>query len=266
MHQETLTKLNNLATAKRDLLNAGRGRYFVLAMLAGFYVGLGIILILTIGGQLGADPIKKTLMGVSFGIALSLVIMAGSELFTGNNMIMAAASLDGKVSWSDTIRIWSWSWFGNWAGSILVSVLFVLSGQAAGSTGVFAGVVSAAKMGGSVQHLFFQGFLCNILVCLAVLCAIKLKEETAKLIMIWWCLFAFITSGFEHSIANMTVLTIGLLVAPGTDVTMMGYLYNLGVVGLGNLFGGALILGGGYWLAGRCTTANDQSAVCSVAK
>lgn len=266
MHQETLTKLSNLAIAKRNLLDSGRVRYFVLAMLAGFYVGLGIILILTIGGQLGADPIKKTLMGASFGIALSLVIMAGSELFTGNNMIMAAASLDGKVSWRDTIRIWIWSWFGNWAGSILVSILFVLSGQASGATGAFAGAVSAAKMSGSVQHLFFQGFMCNILVCLAVLCGIKLKEETAKLIMIWWCLFAFITSGFEHSIANMTVMTIGMLAAPGADVSMMGYLYNLGVVGLGNLFGGALILGGGYWLTGRCDSVAGQEAVASAAK
>lgn len=251
MHQETLSKLSSLAEAKLALLNSGRLRYFVLAMLAGFYVGLGIILILTIGGQLGDDPIRKTLMGVSFGIALSLVIMAGSELFTGNNMVMAAASLDGRVSWRDTSRIWLWSWFGNWAGSILVSLLFFWSGQADGATGVFAGTVSSAKMTAPLQNLFFQGFLCNILVCLAVLCGIKLKEETAKLIMIWWCLFAFITSGFEHSIANMTVLTIGLLAAPGVNVTLAGYFYNLAVVGFGNLLGGALILGGGYWLAGR---------------
>lgn len=261
MHQETLTKLTGLAIAKRNLLNTGRGRYFVLSMLAGLYVGLGIILILTIGGHLGADPIKKTLMGVSFGIALSLVIMAGSELFTGNNMVMAAASLDGKVSWRDTFRIWVWSWFGNWAGSILVAVLFFLSGHAAGSTGAFAGTVSAAKMSASFQHLFFQGFLCNILVCLAVLCGLKLKEETARLIMIWWCLFAFITSGFEHSVANMTLLTIGMLAAPGPEVTWVGYFYNLGVVGLGNLLGGALIIGGGYWFVGRSNSVVEQTTV-----
>ncbi len=251
MYSETLAKLSALAVAKRDMLNGSRLRYFVLSMLAGFYVGLGIILILTIGGLMGADPLRKILMGTSFGIALSLVIMAGSELFTGNNMIMTAASLNGKVSWKDSGRIWLWSWFGNWAGSILVSVLFVLSGLAAGATGTFTAGVSAAKMSAPMLNLFFQGFLCNILVCLAVLCGLKLKEETAKLIMIWWCLFAFITSGFEHSIANMTVLTIGLFSATGAEVNLAGYFYNLGVVGLGNLLGGALILGGGYWLAGR---------------
>lgn len=251
MYKETLEKLVALALLKRDMLNGSRLRYFVVSMLAGFYVGLGIILILTIGGQLGADPMRKTLMGASFGIALSLVIMAGSELFTGNNMIMTAASLEGRVSWVDSFRIWLWSWFGNWAGSILVSLLFFMSGLTAGATGAFTEGVSAAKMSAPALNLFFQGFLCNILVCLAVLCSIKLKEETARLIMIWWCLFAFITSGFEHSIANMTVLTIGLFSATGPEVNMIGYFYNLGVVGLGNLLGGALILGGGYWLAGR---------------
>ena len=135
MYQETLQKMVAMALAKVQLLNGSRLRYFIVSMLAGLYVGLGIILILTIGGQMGADPLTKTLMGVSFGIALSLVIMAGSELFTGNNMIMTAASLDGKVPWSDSLRIWVWSWFGNWAGAILVSVLFYLGGRAAGSTG-----------------------------------------------------------------------------------------------------------------------------------
>lgn len=252
MYQETLEKMINLALGKVKLLNGSRTRYFILSMLAGLYVGLGIILILTIGGAMGADPGKKLVMGLSFGIALSLVIMAGSELFTGNNMIMAAGSLDKKVPWKDSIRIWLWSWFGNWAGSILVAAIFVLTGLAAGSTGAFAAKVSAAKMTAPAVQLFFRAVLCNVLVCLAVLSGIKLKEETAKLIMIWWCLFAFITSGYEHSIANMTLLTIGLFTAPvGGDVNMYGYLYNLGIVGLGNMFGGAIIIGWSYWMAGK---------------
>lgn len=251
MYQETLEKIGALAIGKVNLLNRSRMRYFILAMLAGFYVGLGIILILTIGGAMGSDPGKKLVMGVSFGIALSLVIMAGSELFTGNNMIMTAGSLDRKTTWKDTGRIWLWSWFGNWAGSILVAGLFFMSGLTAGATGEFVGQVSAAKMTAPAVELFFRALLCNVLVCLAVLCGIKMKEETAKLIMIWWCLFAFITSGFEHSIANMTLLTIGLFAAPGANVTLNGYFYNLGIVGLGNLVGGALILGYSYWMAGR---------------
>jgi nitrite transporter NirC len=251
MYNELLEKMGSLAIGKRDTLNRSRLRYFILSMLAGLYVGLGIILILTIGGLMGDDPLRKILMGASFGIALSLVIMAGSELFTGNNMIMTAASLDGKVSWKDSLRIWLWSWFGNWAGAVLVSWLFYLSGQASGATGAFVTGVSAAKISAPALHLFFQGFLCNILVCLAVLCGIKLKEETARLVMIWWCLFAFITSGFEHSIANMTVLTIGFLADSSAQLAWSGYFYNLGVVGIGNLLGGALVLGGGYWFAGK---------------
>jgi nitrite transporter NirC len=255
MYQETLEKIVKLALGKLEMLNGSRLRYFILSMLAGIYVGLGIILILTIGGAMGDDPGKKLIMGISFGIALSLVIMAGSELFTGNNMIMAAGSLDKKVAWKDTARIWIWSWFGNWAGSILVAGIFVMTGLVSGGTAAFVGKVSAAKMTAPAVQLFFRAILCNVLVCLAVLCGIKLKEETAKLIMIWWCLFAFITSGFEHSIANMTLLTIGLFANSGADVTINGYLYNLGIVGLGNLVGGAIILGWSYWFIGRKSIA-----------
>lgn len=251
MYQDVLKAMGTSAVAKLNILNKSRTRYFILSMLAGLYVGLGIILIMTIGGTMGDAPTKKVLMGASFGIALSLVIMAGSELFTGNNMIMTAASLDGKVAWRDTLRIWVWSWFGNWAGSILVAGLFVLTGLAVGPTAKTVATIAAAKMTAAPMDLFFRAVLCNTLVCLAVLTSIKLKEETAKLVMIWWCLFAFITSGFEHSIANMTLLTIALFAAPGHGVTLTGYFYNLGIVGLGNLVAGALILGWSYWMAGR---------------
>lgn len=251
MYAETLEKMITAAQTKLGILNRSKTRYFILSMLAGMFVGLGIILIMTIGGVLGDSPAKKVVMGMSFGIALSLVIMAGSELFTGNNMIMTAASLDKKVPWKDTLRIWIWSWFGNWAGSIFVAGLFFLSGLATGPTAKFIGSLAAGKMTAAPTDLFFRAVLCNVLVCLAVLTSLKLKEESAKLIMIWWCLFAFITSGFEHSIANMTLLTIALFAIPGGDISFSGYLYNLGVVGLGNLVGGALILGWSYWMAGK---------------
>lgn len=251
MYSETLEKLIGAAQAKVGLLSSSKAKYWIVSMLAGMYVGLGIILIMSIGGMMGDSPVKKIIMGISFGIALSLVIMAGSELFTGNNMIMTAASLEKKVKWSDTFKIWGWSWFGNWAGSIFVAALFVLSGLATGKTGEFIAGVASSKMTAAPVELFFRAMLCNILVCLAVLTSLKLKEESAKLIMIWWCLFAFITSGFEHSIANMTLLTIALFTSYGGDVTLSGYFYNLGVVGLGNLVGGAFVLGWSYWMAGR---------------
>lgn len=250
MYTELVQKMNEISLTKVAILRESKSRYLLLAMLAGFFVGLGIILIFTIGGTLGDVPYRRTLMGMSFGIALSLVIMAGSELFTGNNLVLTIGAMDKTVTWTDALRIWVYSWIGNWAGSILVAVLYFYTGLTKGPVGEFIAAASASKMAAAPGELFFRGILCNILVCLAVLCSIKLKEEIAKLVMIWWCLFAFITSGFEHSIANMSLLTVGLLVPHGEKVSLSGYFYNIGIVTLGNIVGAVAVLALVYWYIG----------------
>lgn len=251
MYQELIQSLAGAAVTKEGLLKKGPLRYLLLSMFAGFFVGLGIILIFTIGGVLGDSPAKRVVMGLSFGIALSLVLMVGSELFTGNNMIMTVGSLEKKVSWMTTIKIWIYSYIGNLLGSLLVAWLYFMTNLAKGDVGNFIVKVTETKMNAPFSDLFFRGILCNVLVCLAVLTFIKLKEETAKLVMVFWCLFAFITSGFEHSIANMTLMGIGLFLPHPETVTVSGYVANLIPVTLGNMVGGAVILGLGYWLVGR---------------
>lgn len=251
MYEELVQNIANLAVAKENLLKKGLTKYLVLSLFAGLYVGLGIILIFTIGGVVGDSPYKRVIMGASFGIALSLVLMAGSELFTGNNMIMTVGSLEKKVSWLTTLKIWVYSYIGNFAGSILAAWLFFMAGLGNGPVGEFIVKTTELKMNAPFMDLFFKGILCNILVCLAVLTFIKLKEETAKLIMVFWCLFAFITSGFEHSIANMALLTIGLLLPHPETVSLLGLMNNLIPVTLGNMVGGAVVLGFGYWYVGN---------------
>lgn len=259
MYEELVQTIANLAVLKENLLRKGLTKYLVLSLLAGLYVGLGIILIFTIGGVVGDSPFKRVIMGASFGIALSLVLMAGSELFTGNNMIMTIGSLEKKVSWITTSKIWLYSYIGNFAGSILAAWLFFMTGLGTGPLGEFILKTTEAKMNAPFIDLFFKGILCNILVCLAVLTFIKLKEETAKLIMVFWCLFAFITSGFEHSIANMTLLSIGLLMPHPESISLIGLANNLIPVTLGNMVGGAFVLGVGYWFVGNNSTKQLKS-------
>src|SRR5690625_6070877 len=133
----TIDAFSNTATSKVNQLNNSKSKYMTLAMLAGFFVGLGIILIFTIGGLLAPDNYAgtKIIMGVSFGITLSLVIMAGSDLFTGNTMTITIGTLMKKTTWLETLRIWLYSYVGNFAGSILVAALFFYSGLALGHTG-----------------------------------------------------------------------------------------------------------------------------------
>ncbi|MEG0238362.1 MAG: formate/nitrite transporter family protein [Clostridium sp.] len=238
--------LKNVAIAgknKINLLKSNKVGYMISSILAGLYVGLGIMLIFSIGGILisGGSASTKIIMGVSFGVALSLVIFAGAELFTGNNFVMSVASLKGEVSWIDTIKLWIAAFIGNLLGSIIGGVAFVIAGLAKGPVGEFIANTSAAKMSLGISELFMRGVLCNILVCLAIWCSIKMKTEIGKLVMVFWCLFVFITAGFEHSVANMTLLTIGLLSPQGAAVTIGGFIYNVGIVTLGNMVGGVLL-------------------------
>lgn len=241
MYGETINKLCKASEAKSAFCNKSIARYIAASSLAGFYVGLGILLIFTIGAHSQDLPagVVKTVMGVSFGVALSLVIMAGSELFTGNNLIMSVGVAEKRITLKSCLKIWLLSYIGNYLGAIILSVLYVNSGLLTDPVAAFYMKVASAKTTAPAMELVIRGILCNILVCLAVLCAVKMKEETAKLIMIFWGLFAFITAGFEHSIANMSVLTITWFHEGGSAELTGGIAGNLFFVTLGNFIGGA---------------------------
>lgn len=254
MHNETLEKLTVAAKNKVNLLNSSRLKYIVSSAFAGLYVGIGILLIFTIGGLLTSanSPMTKIMMGVSFAIALSLVVMTGSELFTGNNMVMTAGTLNKGTSTKDLIRVWVYSFVGNLLGSLLVAGLFVGTGLVnKGAVMEFFATTSLAKASLPFMDLFFRGVLCNILVCVAVMCSFRTNDDTAKLIIIFMCLFAFITSGFEHSVANMTIFGVALFSSAIKGATLMGAIYNLFVVTLGNIAGGALVMGAGAYILGK---------------
>jgi len=251
MHYELIQAFSLAAEEKVRILKSNTMRYLLLSAFAGIFVGFGILLIFTIGGLIGPLPIRRIIMGMAFGIALTLVIVIGSEIFTGNNMIMTVASLEKRVSWKNTRSIWLYSFVGNLIGSIVLGWTFVTSGVATDSIIEFVQQTAAVKMSAPFMELFFRAVLCNVLVCLAIMASFKLKSETAKLIVIWWCLFAFITLGFEHSVANMSLFSIALFSPSAQGVTLMGAAYNLVATTFGNFVGGAGVLGLGYWFIGK---------------
>jgi nitrite transporter len=255
MVASTVRHFAETSVKKKEMLAGSLSRYFVLSMLAGVYVGFGVILIFSIGAPLDAAHSAglKALMGVSFGIALTLVIFAGSELFTGNNMVMTIGALSGKVTWADTLWLWTVCYLGNLAGSLLLALTVAGSGLASdAAASAFVLKVARAKMNGPFLGLFLNGILCNVLVCLAVWLSARAKEDTAKIFLIFWCLFAFIGSGYEHSVANMTLLGAGIFLPhdPGS-VSWLGFARNLVPVTLGNIVGGAVFVGGAYWYVAR---------------
>ncbi|MCC3866856.1 formate/nitrite transporter family protein [Terrisporobacter mayombei] len=264
MHNETVLKLSNAAKNKINLLNRSKLKYLVSAAFAGLYVGLGIILIFTVGGLLSAanSPATKIIMGLSFAVALCLVIMTGTELFTGNNMVMTAGRLNKGVSTGDMNKVWLSSFVGNLLGSILVAGFFVGTGLVnEGPIMEFFATTSIAKASAPFMSLFFRGVLCNILVCVAVLCSFRTNDDTAKILMVFLCLFAFITSGFEHSVANMTIFSVALISPAIQGATLAGAVYNLVAVTLGNMVGGALVMGLGVFIMGSEDKSISNSSV-----
>jgi nitrite transporter NirC len=254
MYTETVHAVGDQAAAKRDAQRRSLVSHFARSMLAGMYVGASIVLIFTIGGSLTgpAAEFRRLLMGVCFGGALTLVIFAGSELFTGSTMVFPLGVLTRKVSLTELLMNWGWTWLGNLAGSALVAVLVVRSGlldaEKFADINAFVLKLVETKMNLPFEQLLWRSVLANWLVCLGVWMSAKVKSEPARIMLIFWCMFMFITSGFEHSIANMTGLLLGLLVPHPDTISWTGYAYNLGVTTLGNTIGGAVIVAGMYWI------------------
>lgn len=250
MYADTLEGFTRIAERKIAVLRASPGAFFVASMLAGAYVGMGILLIFTLGSQVPKE-FQKLVMGATFGIALTLVVLAGAELFTGHTMFMLLRRFTGTGRWNDVAASWLMTWVGNLAGAVVLVMLF----KWGGGGGLLAGPdtlvmsVASAKMSASALSLFARGILCNWLVCLALWMSARVTSDSAKCIAIFWCLLAFIACGFEHSVANMTVLGLALAGQHPDTVTFAGAAYNQAWVTLGNIVGGGVFVAGAYWVA-----------------
>ena len=256
MYTETIQTLGEQAAGKLAGQRKSLVGHVVRSMLAGMYVGAAIVLIFTIGGLLAKDSpgAVKLLMGVCFGGALTMVIFAGSELFTGSNLVLTLGVLTRKAKLADLGANWLWTWIGNLIGSALLAVIVIRSGVFDGDKmeGVRNFVLNLVqtKMTIEPEQLFWRAVLANWLVCLGVWMAARAKEDTARILLIWWCMFTFITCGYEHSIANMCGLLLGLFMPHGSfpGISWGGYAYNLSLATLGNVVGGAIFVAGMYWL------------------
>ena len=249
MFENDIEKLADASEKKIQFMNRLPLGYLALAALAGAYLGFGIVLIFSVGAPLAGTqfaPFMKLIMGVSFGVALSLVICAGSELFTGNNMVFAVGKLKGRVGMIPIMKLFGLCFIGNLLGSILLAWLAVQGGSLSPEAQALIVKTAGIKMALGAKEAFFRGVLCNWLVCLAVWIANRNGDETAKLIMIFWCLFAFIGSGYEHSIANQSLMSLAFFLPHGPEISLAGFIHNQVFVTAGNIVGGGLMVGMAY--------------------
>lgn len=242
MFNEEIEEVSKSAYKKVSLLKNNPIGYFLAAILAGIYVSLGVTFAFSVGAMLHDFSAYKLIMGICFGMALSLCAMAGAELFTGNNFVMAIGISKKTINWLDAIKLWVMCYLGNLVGSLIVVLLFFLAGfLKEGYVPEFFVKMASSKINLTPIEIIIRGIMCNILVCLATWCGYRCKTESGKLIMIFWCILAFITSSFEHSIANMSLLVIGLI-SPNSDITISDIFYNIPLATIGNMIGGIVFL------------------------
>jgi formate/nitrite transporter len=240
----------------------------VLGILAGLYIGFGAEVYLMVSHDLAERMgigFMRFLRGSVFTVGLMLVVIAGAELFTGN-CLMVIGVWTHRISWKKLLRNWGIVYLANFIGSIFLAILIFYSGQwKFGDLGVATEVLSTCvrKVTLPFVEAFCRGVACNCLVCLAVWMATAGKDVAGKLLAVYFPIMTFVASAFEHSIANMYILALGLLLkgnpeavaASGLGVqleslNLHNFLFvNLLPVTLGNIIGGALIIGGAYYLA-----------------
>jgi nitrite transporter NirC len=243
-------------------------KYLTTSALAGAYVGVAVVLLVSVAGPLVAagSPFAKLVGGAVFGVALTLVVFAGAELFTGNAMVMLQSFVARRVTFRDLSAVWGLSLFGNLAGSVLFAFVVHRGATLAmggGAGGKAVASLAEAKNAATGEQLFLRALLCNLLVCLALWMAARTKSDGAKLAVMWWALLAFVASGFEHSIANMTVFS---LAAFAGDATWSDLGRNLAYTIPGNIVGGGLIVGLGYaWVARPAVQAVGQVVLTTAA-
>jgi len=238
-----------------------------LAILAGAFISLGGMYFTLATAQItGSYSFTQILGGLAFSLGLILVVVAGAELFTGNNLIIMTFA-SRKISYAAVLRNWGIVYSGNFVGSLLSATILYFTDIWANNNyhfGIRAIMIASNKVNLDFVQAFSLGILCNALVCLAVWLAMGGRSVTDKILAIIFPISAFVAIGFEHSVANMYFIPFALMIKDDpellsviqnsdlpvdlSNLDLMGLFSNLLPVSLGNIVGGSLFVGLVYWL------------------
>ncbi len=237
---------------------------FVLGILAGAYIGFGGFLSTTVTFDMAANfgtGFTKFMGGAVFSVGLMLVVIAGAELFTGNNL-MVSSVMSKEITFSTMTKRWALVYVANFIGSVLIALLFYNTGlwkTADGALAAAAVKVAHTKVNLTFNEALWRGIGCNWLVCLAVWMALAARHTIGKIFAIFFPIMAFVALGFEHSVANMYFIPTGILfvqhatlpVIQGIDLSTLNWINflwkNLLPVTIGNIIGGSVFVGMSYW-------------------
>lgn len=255
---------NNYIAIGKNKVNLPLSKMILLAVLAGMYIALAGVAAGTASASITTPSVSRFVSAVIFPGGLAMVLLAGSELFTGNNLIIISL-LEKQVTLGGMLKNWGVVWLGNLAGSLLVSAICVYGNQ----VGLYGGALAvadistaAAKCALPFGEAFLKGILCNFLVCIAVWVSFAAKDAAGKVICLFFPIMLFVVAGYEHCIANMYYIPVGLMAnsveqfaalaaeaGVNTEALTWGnmFLRNLLPVTLGNIVGGSFLVGLPYW-------------------
>lgn len=239
---------------------------FALAALAGAFIALGAVFYTFVVHNSGLSlGLTQLIGGLVFSLGLILVIVAGAELFTGNNLIVMAC-VSGDITTAQLLRNWGIVYVGNFVGALIIVALIYFSNHwSFGDVGIKALLIANNKVNLPFTEAIAKGVLCNVLVCLAVWLCYACRSVTDKILVILFPITAFVALGFEHSVANMYFIPAGLLLSDNASMvsaatqatggtldlaqlTVSGFLFNnLLPVTIGNILGGGILVGLVYW-------------------
>lgn len=236
---------------------------FVLGVMAGAYIGFGGLFATSVTFDIPSEMglgLKKLVAGGAFSIGLMLVIIAGAELFTGNTL-MISSIITGRITWPNVLARWTLVYFANFIGSIMLALLFYYSGlwkTGGDALGAAAVKTAYAKVNLTFWEALIRAIGCNWMVCLAVWMALSARQTVGKIFAIFFPIMGFVAIGFEHCVANMYFIPVGIFLSrwagitpDGLDVSTITWgafaIKNLIPVTIGNIIGGVVFVGLGYW-------------------
>jgi len=264
MPKKPITVAKKLCDNSLRKIRLSFDRALILAIMAGAYIGFGAQLATTVSMDLQSllgTGLSKLVSGAVFSVGLMLIVAGGAELFTGNNLIILSC-LTGKSRLKSVLKSWGVVYLGNFIGSVFLAYLIYLGGlynMADGALGIRALEIANSKVSQGFVQLVARGILCNWLVCLAIWMATSTEDMAGKLLSCLFPITAFVASGYEHCVANMFFVPMGILLKniPGfasgssldlANLTWSGFITkNLIPVTIGNLIGGVIFVATMYW-------------------
>lgn len=265
MEKIGILAMQNMALQKIQNYKSNLAGYFIYSIMAGLFVGLGMVLAYSAAGEVAANQYTagfgRIVFGISFSLSFTLIIYAGSELFTGNLVVLTIGVARRSTKLYEALKLLFLVFIGNFIGATFIAILVGLSGLLENqNVSDYIALGTTAKMNLTFTEALIRGILCNMLVCLATWSISKLKSEPAKMLILIWAVYGFCTSGYEHSIANMSLFIMAYFSPQGSQIfSWSGYLGNIIPVTLGNIIGGIVFVGLMYfWISYKSTNKDIE--------